>query len=76
MKHQMIFSVIFLAAMLSGRLSAQSGVTEFVSFRDFINRTTTANPNEYVARPDSRLRDAAAFEEMRQHILAMYGGVE
>ncbi len=76
MRYQVTFSVILVLAMLNGRLSAQSGLKEFVSFRDFTDRTTTADSSEYLARPESRVRDADAFEKMRQHILAMYRGVE
>ncbi len=75
-RDQVIFSVIMVLTTLSGRLVAQSGPTEFVSFRDFMDRTTTADSSEYLARPEGRVQDADAFEQMRQHILAMYRGVE
>ena len=67
MRYQVTFSVILVLAMLNGRLSAQSGIKEFVSFRDFTDRTTTADSSEYLARPESRVQDADAFEKMRQH---------
>ena len=76
MKYQVTFSVILVLAMLSGRLSAQSELKEFESFRDFMDRTTTIDSDEYVARPGNHVQDRGAFEEMRQHILAMYRGVE
>jgi hypothetical protein len=48
---------------------------QFVSFRSFIDNITAASPTDYVGRPATRVRDAAAFEEMRQHILTMYADV-
>jgi hypothetical protein len=62
--------------MLSGLVSAQSGPAEFVPFRNFIDQTVTADAGDYLARPASKVKDAAAFEEMRQHILNMYQDVE
>jgi neprosin-like protein len=76
--HPAIFNIVLVLFMLNALISAQSRPTpkEFVSFRDFIDRTTTADSSEYLARSASRVKDAAAFEEMRQHILTMYQGVE
>jgi len=58
--------------LLNGLMSAQSGPTQFVPFRNFIDQTTTADAGDYLTRPDSKVKDAAAFEEMRQHILNTY----
>ena len=76
MKLRTIFGFILGLMMLSASLSAQSELKEFESHRDFMNRTVTADSSEYLARPGNRVHDSAAFEEMRQHILAMYRGVE
>ncbi|MGA2808193.1 MAG: neprosin family prolyl endopeptidase [Terracidiphilus sp.] len=73
-----------LALAASGSLAfAQSDKTEFaaekpqfVSFPNFIENTRSANSNDFLARADSKVRDAAAFEEMRQSILNRYQGVE
>ena len=62
--------------LLNGLVSAQSGPTEFVPFRNFIDQTTTVNAADYLGQPASKVKDAGAFEEMRQHILNMYHGVE
>jgi hypothetical protein len=48
---------------------------QFVTFRSFIDNITAASPADYVGRTGTRVRDAAAFKEMRQHILTMYTGV-
>jgi len=62
--------------MLNGLVSAQSAPAEFVPFRNFMDQTITANADDYLSRPDSKVKDAAAFEEMRQHILHMYQDVD
>jgi neprosin-like protein len=70
------FGTTLTLLMLNGLVRAQSGPAEFVPFRNFIDQTVTAGAGDYLARPASKLKDAAAFEEMRQHILNMYQGVE
>lgn len=47
-----------------------------ISFQNFIANTYSAGAADYMARPDSHVRDAISFEEMRQHVLALYDGVE
>lgn len=70
------YSAILALFMMNGLVSAQSGPTEFVPFRNFIDQTTTADASDYLARADSQVKDAVAFEEMRQHILNMYRDVD
>jgi Neprosin len=70
------YSATLALFMMNGLVSAQSGPTEFVPFRNFIDQTTTANASDYLGQPDSQVKDAAAFEEMRQHILNMYQDVD
>jgi len=74
--YQIAFATLLTLFMLNGLVSAQPARTEFVPFNNFIDQTATANAADYLARPDSRVKDAAAFEEMRQHILSRYQGVE
>jgi hypothetical protein len=62
--------------MLGGLAGAQSTSVEFVPFGSFIDQTAKADANDYMARPASKVQDAASFEEMRQHILNMYEGVD
>jgi len=57
--------------LLNGLASAQSAHAEFVPFRNLIDQTATANADDYLSRPDSKVKDAAAFEEMRKHILSL-----
>jgi hypothetical protein len=74
--YKIVFGTILALFTLNGLVSAQSGPTEFVPFRNFIDQTATAEAGSHLARPASKVKDAAAFEEMRQHILTMYQGVE
>src|SRR5208337_2976066 len=73
---KLAFGAMLALFILNGLVSAQSGPAEFVPFRNFIDQTTTANADDYLGKPASNVKDAAAFEEMRQHILNMYDGVE
>jgi hypothetical protein len=59
-----------------GALKAQKAPSQFVPFQDFIQATELSTFGEYATQAGSRVQDAAAFEEMRQHILALYQGVE
>ena len=74
--YRVALGITLAVFMLNGLVSAQSAPTEFVPFRGFIDQTTTANAGDYLARPASKVKDGAAFEEMRRHILDMYQGVE
>ncbi len=47
----------------------------FISFDDFLQSVRDATFDEYAQRDGAAVRDADAFEEMRQHILTMYDGV-
>jgi hypothetical protein len=49
---------------------------QFVPFAEFLKRVRTATFADYAKREGSRVRDSAAFEEMRRHILTMYDGVK
>ena len=73
---KIVLVTILTLFTLNGLVSAQSGITEFVPFRNFIDQTTTADAADYLARLGSRVKDAAAFEEMRQHILTLYQDVD
>jgi len=56
-------------------MSAQSG-QKFVPFDDFVASTRTANSSAYLSQSTSKVKDAQALEEMRQHVLNLYQGVE
>lgn len=68
----------YLAAALfalSTWLHAQSESGQLISYQNFIANTYSAGPTDYMWRADSHVRDAASFEDMRQHILGLYEGV-
>ena len=55
---------------------AQSNAPQFVPFGNFMESTRTAGADKALLAPGSQVRDASAFEEMRQAILDRYEGVE
>jgi hypothetical protein len=66
---------LILAA--SGSLTfAQTEKAQFVPFSNFIENTRTASSDDFSSRPDSKVRDASAFKEMRQSILDRYQGID
>jgi len=67
---------VLIIAMSLGAGRAQAGPTRFVAFQNFVETTREASFGDYAARPESRVKDAAAFEEMRRHVLSMYEGVQ
>jgi hypothetical protein len=74
--YRIVFATLLALFMLNGLVSAQSAPVDFVPFRNFIDQTATASAGDYLNRPGSRVKDAAAFEQMRQHILNLYQGIE
>jgi hypothetical protein len=72
--NQLIVATLLILFMLNGLASAEP--VKFVPFREFIDKTTTATVGDYLSLPGSAVKDAAAFEEMRQHILNMYQDVD
>jgi hypothetical protein len=54
---------------------AQTAGDRFVSFDEFLRGLRAAAPLQYMGRPNNRVASAAAFEEMRQHLLRMYDGI-
>jgi hypothetical protein len=55
---------------------AESVSTQFVPFKQFFQESSGVNPAVYLFRPGNRVRDVRSFEQMRQHILLLYQGVE
>lgn len=70
------FSIALFLFITSGILSAQPGQVSFVPFNDFVASTRTASSSAHLSQANSKVRNAQAFEEMRQHILNLYQGVE
>jgi hypothetical protein len=55
---------------------AQSAAAPFVKFDVFVKAVATADAATYLRASQSKVVSAAAFEEMRQHVLALYAGVQ
>lgn len=55
---------------------AQATSTRFVAFKDFIENTRSAPVTNFVSRAETKVKEPATFEEMRQAILERYKGVE
>ncbi len=69
-------SLTLVLVLLSGeRINAQPGANSFVPFNEFMARTAAQSFSASTAA-GSKVADAAAFEEMRRHILKMYEGAQ
>jgi len=69
-------ALAFVLATSGSLAFAQSEKPQFIPFSHFIENTRTANSGAFPARPDSKVKDASAFEEMRQSILDRYQGID
>ena len=70
-------ALLCLALMaLSAAMNAQIATAQFVPFANFMQSVATASSDAYVGQPGIQVLDAASFEQMRQHILTMYNGVQ
>ena len=71
----LVLSVVLGCAAGTSFAQQQSSVTEFIPFKNFLENAKAADSVDFI-RAGSRVKDAAAFEEMRQHIFTMYSGIE
>jgi len=71
-----LYSVACFLFVTSTMLNAQPAQNKFVPFNDFIAATRAANSGDYLGKPSAQVSDEPAFEEMRQHILKLYDGVQ
>ena len=56
--------------------TAQPPAATFVSFEDFITSVESADATTYLVAPDAKVESDDAFEDMREHILSLYDGVQ
>jgi hypothetical protein len=56
------------------RWSAAEGA-RLEPFSQFLRGVETARPQDYVGAPGARVKDSAAFEQMRRHLLDLYAGI-
>jgi hypothetical protein len=73
-KARMMLSAVALCitAPASAQVTSQAAPTQFKEFRAFMQDIANAPAASFVGAPGSKVRDAAALEEMRAHILRMY----
>jgi hypothetical protein len=63
------------SAQVAAQVAPQAVPPQFKDFRAFMQEVQTAPATGYVGAPGSKVRDIAALEEMRAHILRMYTGM-
>ena len=61
-----------VAAEASAQVAPKAAPSQFKEFRTFLENTRSAPATNYLGRPGNKVRDVAALEEMRRHILRMY----
>lgn len=76
MKKSMFVLWLACAMVVVFTTSAPAHAQGFVSFSDFVQGLKTAQVDAVVALPASKVADTASAEEMRQHLLALYDGVQ
>ena len=66
-------------AILSGlvyiALAGAQTPARFIAFNNFIQSVKDARARDFLTRPAAKVKDAAAFEQMRRYILWLYQGV-
>lgn len=72
---QRFFATMLLTVVPFDPAGSQAVGSKLISFAEFIRDVKQADPHEFLRRPNSKVRDLAAFEEMRQYVLTLYRGV-
>ncbi len=71
-----VLSALALTSVFTGALQAQTtAAAKFVPFDEFLQSVRGADANDMLARPEVKIAGSSAMEEMRQHLLKLYGGV-
>ncbi|MGA2599768.1 MAG: neprosin family prolyl endopeptidase [Bryobacteraceae bacterium] len=71
-----LLAAIPLMTVFAQTSNAQTATATFSPFDKFIENVKSVDANEVLSRHGARVKAAAAVEEMRQHILNMYEGVQ
>lgn len=72
----LLVAMPLVAGLSTGQAQTEPATSTFVPFDEFIQNVRETSGAEVLARPTAQVKDLAAIEEMRQHILTMYKGVE
>ena len=76
MKTYAYLSAAILAASISPvAAQASAKAAPYLRFAEFTRSLVSARADSYVGRSGAKVADARAFEEMRRHLLNMYGRV-
>ena len=75
MNTNQILGLMLTSMVCGGPLHAQSSGHEFVPFKQFLEHTQTVKSYNLI-RPGTSMQQVTAIEEMRQHILSRYEGIE
>jgi hypothetical protein len=66
-----------IAGVILGAVCVMSpAAAQFTPFKDFLDASRAADSRQFTRTDGTGVRDAAAFEEMRSHIVKLYEGVE
>jgi hypothetical protein len=70
-------SLVALCALAASVvLSAQTSPARLIPLSEYQAHLSTAKHMDYVGKPQVRVSQAADFEEMRQHLIRIYGGLK
>ncbi len=73
------FAVLISLVLLNGPIAAQDRGShrpqDFISFSRFLSESREKKFEDFPRQPNVRVRDEAAFEEMKGHLLSLYDGV-
>jgi Neprosin len=74
----LLSTVALMASISAGYAHAETAPTAFVPFQTFIESVRGSDSSEFLARPSAAMKvsEPASFEEMRQHVLKIYDGVQ
>jgi len=79
MTHQRIYSLTLIALSISAAsaaLFAQTNPARLIPFDEYRDGLRSADATVYLRRPEVRVKQAADFEEMRQHLITLYGATK
>src|SRR4051794_13508850 len=75
-KLALLAAVAFIAPCVAyAQNRYNTGKPDFVNFSTFMAQTAAARSDDFSGKEGVRVRDAAAFEEMKAHLLGLYRGV-
>jgi hypothetical protein len=74
--HKLTLWMVVCATITIFVTSTPLQAQQFVKFSDFVQSLKAADANSILALKTTTTTDAASIEEMRQHLLALYDGVD